>query len=560
MTVVGTEVSSEAGTRAALRAVREMIARAHSLGSADNDEGVLEQAASIAREVLGYKDCAVALRQGDGSFHCRLKPRLGPDGRNAETAISAEAYEELCQAAESLEGGALWLPREAAPPPHDLVLCGASGMLWAPVDGEGGGHAAFISPCSEEDTASPPGGLEAFLLGALAGLAGLGLELSRIDAARRRAASVTEAQRRQLEDLISASLEVRGEAALENVLSGVVRAMASGVGFARAAVWLTGQSPGRGPARLGPGFSPRQDASLEEVPVHLAATVGLSASEAGLLSAGWTSLAMFAPIMRPDMRLSRSYLWDHRSCEYPAELRDKFLPGPPNPSWADGTWHSNDSLTVPLEDREGNLLGVISMDEPLNGALPTREDCRSLEFFADQCALAVVEARRLEAALEEATTDELTGLANRRALLERGPLIVREGSACSALYIDIDHFKDVNDSFGHALGDEVIRAVGRIIAHRLRRGDLIARYGGEEFIVLLPFTHLEEATFLAEEIRRLVESSEPITVHPPLQLHVSIGVAAARPGDDTQSLLGAADTALYQAKRSGRNRICVAPA
>jgi diguanylate cyclase (GGDEF)-like protein len=128
------------------------------------------------------------------------------------------------------------------------------------------------------------------------------------------------------------------------------------------------------------------------------------------------------------------------------------------------------------------------------------------------------------------------------------------------LYIDIDHFKDVNDSFGHATGDEVIAAVGRSIANRLRRGDLMARYGGEEFVAVLPNTALDEAVALAEEIRHLVATSNFVAVNPPLQLHVSVGVAALRPGDDTQALLAAADAALYQAKRAGRDRVFAAPA
>jgi diguanylate cyclase (GGDEF)-like protein len=580
MTTVSADAPPEAATRAALRTVREMIARAHSLGSAETDEEVLEQAAHIACDVLGYRECAFALRHEDGGFRCGATPPRGPGG---ELTVTASGYEEVCQVAVPLEGGSLWLPQGAfagaSSGTSPSTSSGTSppdgpsgpprwfyGRLWAPVVSADGTHAGFISPHQPAGiglgAGSPPPYLEALLLGVLAGLAELGLELSRINTARRKAASLAESKRRQLEDLISASLDVRGEAALDNVLSGIARAMASGVGFRRAAVWLTGVRPGRGLVHLGTGFERGQDATLEPVPVHLAATVGISAEEASRLSREWSSLALFAPVMRPEMRLSRSYLWDHRRCEYTGDIRDKLLPGPPHADWSDGMWHSEDSLTVPLEDRQSNLLGLISMDEPLSGALPTRDECRSLEFFADQCALAVVEARRLEAALEEATTDELTGLANRRGLLERGPLMIgqakRDGPSCSALYIDIDHFKDINDSFGHALGDEVIREVGHTIARRMRRGDLIARYGGEEFIVLLPATSLEEAAVLAEQIRELVGNTHPVEVHPPIRLYVSIGVASAKPGDDTQSLLRAADSALYQAKRSGRNRVCVA--
>ncbi|HTV11038.1 MAG TPA: GGDEF domain-containing protein [Acidimicrobiales bacterium] len=576
---------------AGLPAVVEMITRSRALGYAPSDEAVLERAADIARDVLGYRSCTVALCQAEGNLRCwQVGARPAPDGpengpgarpgwggvldgehENREMIISASAYQELCERAEGIEG-AFWLPpgrprpvpgpapAGAAPVLDAAATLGELGLFWAPVLGEDGRQLGFVSPgCATE---TPPAPSEALLLVALAGLVHLGLELRRVEAAKRRAASVADAQRRQLEDLIAASLEVRGNSALEDVLSGIARAMASGVGFGRAAVWLLESRLGEPSVRLGRGVEPARDSSLKEIEISLAATVGISVAEAGRLSSAWGSLAQFAPVLRPEMRVSRSYLLDHRYFEEPAALVDIMLPAPDNEQWDEGTWHGEDSLTVPLEDREGNLLGLISMDEPLNRALPTREDCRCLEFFADQCALAVVESRRLEAALEEATTDDLTGLANRRGLLERADLVVlstrRSGSTCSALYIDIDHFKDINDSFGHSTGDEVIASVGRTISHRLRRGDLIGRYGGEEFVVLLPNTNLEEATALAETIKELVAATEPIVVNPPLYLHVSVGVASLQPGDDMQSLLNAADAALYQAKRSGRNRVCVA--
>ena len=247
---------------------------------------------------------------------------------------------------------------------------------------------------------------------------------------------------------------------------------------------------------------------LRGTPLKRTATAGLDPAEAAQLSKAVTSMAEFAPFMQPEMRLSRSYFFDHRLSRLPAELHDR-LCVPEMPSdWVEGMWHPEDSLTVPLEDRDGNLLGVISIDEPLNRSRPTREDCRALELFADQCALAVVECGKLQAALEEATTDDLTGLVDRRGFLERAPGLVmqarRDGTTCSALFIDIDHFKMVNDNYGHATGDEVIATVAHTIAGRLRRGDLVARYGGEEFVAFLPDTPLDEATGLAEEIRRLV--------------------------------------------------------
>ena len=190
MTTVSADGLPEAATKAALRTVREMITKAHSLGSADSDEGVLERAAHIACDVLGYRACAFALRhQDDGSFRCGATPARGPDGG---LIFSAPGYEAVCQAAVPLEGGSLWLPQGAFAGPVDGPTASAQwfcGRLWAPIVGADGAHSAFISPRQPSGLGhaggSPPAPLEAFLLGALAGLAELGLELSRINTARR---------------------------------------------------------------------------------------------------------------------------------------------------------------------------------------------------------------------------------------------------------------------------------------------------------------------------------------------------------------------------------------
>jgi diguanylate cyclase (GGDEF)-like protein len=554
-----------------------MVRSVRGLGQAAKDEDVMERAASIGCTALGYGTCAMALREDDGNFryHAYFVDGVDEKHRANDLTLSASAYWALCQAAVVVEG-AMWVPaehperslpevRSGLVPELALSAAGSSNegpLLWAPMVADDGNHFGFVSP-QVPSLSGPPGPLDALLLATLAELAALSLEVGRVDAAGRRSAAVARAQRRQLEDMIAASLEVRGQAALDDALADIARAMATAVGFRRAAIYLLEPGAEGGGFRTGVGFAPAQDARLGGVAVSLAATVGLDQAEAERLNGCFTTLADFAPMMRPEMRVSRSYLFDHRFFDLPSEFREKLSIAPGVAGCVEGMWHLEDSLTVPLEDRQGYLAGIISLDEPLNGALPTREDCRALELFADQCALAVAESRRLEAALEDATTDDLTGLANRRALMERAPELVRsatrDGSTCSALYFDIDHFKDINDSFGHATGDEVIGAVGRAIANRLRRGDLVARYGGEEFVAVLPKTGVEEAVALAEEIRRLVATATLVDVYPPLQLHVSVGVAGLRPGDDTQALLAAADAALYQAKRAGRDRVCVAP-
>jgi diguanylate cyclase (GGDEF)-like protein len=158
----------------------------------------------------------------------------------------------------------------------------------------------------------------------------------------------------------------------------------------------------------------------------------------------------------------------------------------------------------------------------------------------------------------------LTGLANRRALDAAVVRAIgrarRDAALCTVLFIDIDHFKDINDSLGHAVGDAVLQRVGRALRDRLRRGDLLARYGGEEFVALLPDTDLDAAKRVAEVLRRRIETIDFSSLTGSLPVRVSIGVAQL--SEDLMaagSLVSAADAAMYEAKRQGRNRVVTAP-
>ena len=154
-----------------------------------------------------------------------------------------------------------------------------------------------------------------------------------------------------------------------------------------------------------------------------------------------------------------------------------------------------------------------------------------------------------------AQTDQLTGVANRRSFeltLEREMAQARRHNyPLALLYLDIDHFKSINDAYGHHAGDEVlVRFVG-IMKQRLRASDLLARWGGEEFIVMLSYTDRENAVKIAEELRIAVEQ-EPFTVG---TLTCSFGVASLKSGDTLDTLVNRADKALYAAKEKGRNRV-----
>jgi len=166
----------------------------------------------------------------------------------------------------------------------------------------------------------------------------------------------------------------------------------------------------------------------------------------------------------------------------------------------------------------------------------------------------------------KATTDELTRLANRRTLFERLAIEYERvqrnpGLRCCLLAIDIDHFKRVNDTWGHAAGDAVLRHVAQTMKQQTRRIDIAARIGGEEFIILLPDTSVENAQALAERIRASVENTPANTGGKQIAVTISIGLSAIHPEDrNDQQALERADLALYAAKHSGRNRIRLDPA
>jgi diguanylate cyclase (GGDEF)-like protein len=171
---------------------------------------------------------------------------------------------------------------------------------------------------------------------------------------------------------------------------------------------------------------------------------------------------------------------------------------------------------------------------------------------------AEIERRQLEAqtaaAVRSAEEDALTRVGNRR-LLER--LLGRPESAArdlALLMIDIDHFKEVNDTFGHEVGDHVLRALGELLSGDERTGQVVARVGGEEFVFALPSVDIGAATEIAERVRCRIESRPWDELAPGLRVTVSIGVATG-PAREWRSVLGDADKALYVAKRGGRNQV-----
>jgi len=172
--------------------------------------------------------------------------------------------------------------------------------------------------------------------------------------------------------------------------------------------------------------------------------------------------------------------------------------------------------------------------------------------------LMLVSERAVSAHRNAASMDPLTGMFNRRGFSEiSSRLIEREAKAgrpVTALIFDIDHFKSINDRFGHPAGDEVLKLFATVVVNTLRLSDLSGRIGGEEFAALLPCS-LEEGVLAAERVRGAFADSGIVVEDGPVDTTVSIGVAGGPAGTELEVLLAAADTALYQAKRSGRNRV-----
>jgi two-component system, cell cycle response regulator len=209
----------------------------------------------------------------------------------------------------------------------------------------------------------------------------------------------------------------------------------------------------------------------------------------------------------------------------------------------------------------GQTLGVLVLDSNKPNAFRETE-LRSLESVADICATSIQNAHYVERVKQLAYLDGLTGIFNRRffelRIMEEIERARRYGNGMAVIMADIDHFKLLNDEFGHLLGDEVLRQVSSLFHQQLRKIDVVCRYGGEEFGIVLTQTSVQHALSVAEKLRKVVETWQFPGV--PRTVTISAGVAAyPEHGTTRDELVRAADNGLYSAKQNGRNKVAAAP-
>ncbi len=224
-----------------------------------------------------------------------------------------------------------------------------------------------------------------------------------------------------------------------------------------------------------------------------------------------------------------------------------------------------DCILVPMKKRIDYELELRSAKKQLEAAYLEKDQALAkleqlhLEIERKQNELLSINATLVELAV----TDKLTGLKNRRffqeKLEEQLAIFDETAQLFSLLILDIDHFKKVNDTYGHQVGDEVLAQLARILNAHARQDDVVARYGGEEFVIILPETDVDTSRTIAEQIRQVVEQA----VWQTGKVTISIGIATVTEEDTDATILKKADQALYVSKENGRNRVstfeCLTP-
>lgn len=221
------------------------------------------------------------------------------------------------------------------------------------------------------------------------------------------------------------------------------------------------------------------------------------------------------------------------------------------------------ALCVPMM-AQGEALGVLHVAVPENGRPFSKAQQRLATTFAERVGLALANLKLREQLRSQSVRDALTGLYNRRYMEESLEREIRRAARnekpVAAIMVDLDHFKRFNDTFGHEAGDMLLREFGNIARSYVRKEDIACRYGGEEFLIILPDAPMDIATMRAEEIREAVKRLELKSSGRPIgMVTASIGVAMfPEHAQAVDTLVKAADTALYEAKHGGRDRVVIA--
>ncbi len=257
------------------------------------------------------------------------------------------------------------------------------------------------------------------------------------------------------------------------------------------------------------------------------------------------------------IRLGNGVLGTVAQTQTPLRLRDYRQWDGHVSKFDEGPWVG--VIAAPIS--KGNkLLGVISLVDTRPERQFSSSDLQILTLFADHVAITLENARLFQEVQTLATIDELTKITNRRRLFELGQIEFerarRHNLPLSAVMFDIDHFKRVNDTYGHAAGDQVMRLITERCKQEIRKVDIFGRYGGEEFTIVLPHTLAYDAANLAERLRERISRTLFETERGEIPITISLGVASLTDDiPDLASLIDRADTALLAAKNSGRNRI-----
>ena len=415
-----------------------------------------------------------------------------------------------------------WVPDVA--PSEDADAWHADDALFVPLFGSGSEVLGFLS-VDEPFSGKRPTDDDLEVLSAMAAHVAVAVENAQAQAeSARHSASV--------EHLLRVSAQLNGRSSAEETLSAVCEGISEALGFEKVLLCLD-----EGDGRLEPR-----------------ASAGWTAAEIAALPK--PTVAEMAGLIDPAMAQEGCILLDQETAgrAAPAKVRGLYtsLRNGRGPHAWNRHW-----LVVPLYDREGTVAGLIWVDDPADHMLPSRDRLKSLRTFANQAIGAVESLRQLELMKRLAEHDPLTGLRNRRNFESDidAHIAAAAGRPVSLLICDLDNFKRINDSLGHAAGDEVLRRFSSVLQAYRRASDLPTRLGGEEFALSLPGCDADDALSVAERLR-LACAAE----FEGFEARVSVSIGVATTGGDLYSasqLTRAAFRALWAAKRLGRDRCVV---